>query len=137
MKAMPITALDVGDELPQVILSVSQELIRNFSAIAQDRNASHYDDQVARAHGFPGALVHGAIAISLALRVLTYNGSQRFADDDDLQLTFVAPVSPGDTLSGRARVTEVSGDKLMLEVWCENQRGEKVITGHAHRRKPR
>lgn len=31
----------------------------------------------------------------------------------------------------RDKVEEAGGIRLMLEVWCENQRGEKVVVGKA------
>lgn len=52
-----------------------------------------------------------------------------------LSFTFVKPVFAGDTLTCRGRVkdrtVEGAKDNLLLEVWCENQHGEKVTVGEA------
>jgi acyl dehydratase len=125
----------VGSELPAVALSITRELVSAFSTLAQDRNATHYDDAVARAQGFPAALAHGAIAASLALRVLTRNGTRPFRSGDDVQVVFVAPVPVGETLWGRARVIEVQDDCVGYDVWCENASGQKVIAGQARLRR--
>jgi len=120
-----------GTELPPVVLSLTPERIQAFSVLANDRNATHFDDQVARAQGFAGALVHGAITISVVLRTLTANGTCTLGVDDEIELTFVAPVSPNDTLTGRALVVAADHDAITLEVWCENQHHAKVLTGQA------
>jgi acyl dehydratase len=129
-----MTTLSIGGELPAVVLPVTPDVIRAFSALAKDRNATHYDDEIARAQGFAGALVHGALTMSVALRVLTGNGRRRFARDDDVSLTFLVPVSPGDTLTGRALVTATDPQTVTFDVWCENQDGAKVLAGQARLR---
>jgi acyl dehydratase len=52
-----------------------------------------------------------------------------------LDVRIRAPVFAGDkvTAKGRARTSAESGDGRLvsLDVWCENQRGEHVITGTA------
>lgn len=120
-----------GAELASVALALTPERIAAFSALANDRNATHYDDVAARAQGFAGALVHGAITISVALRTLTLNGTRPFRENDELAVSFLAPVSPGDTLTGRARVIDVTPTHARVDVWCENQHGVKVLAGKA------
>lgn len=121
----------VGTELPSITLALTPDRIRAFSALAEDRNASHYDDAVAKAQGFAGALVHGAVAISVIQRTLTGNGTRVFAPDDELALTFLLPVAPGDTLTGRARITAAAEARATFDVWCENQHGATVLAGTA------
>ncbi len=52
-----------------------------------------------------------------------------------LSVTFIGLVMPGDVVTPRAivreKVTEEGMGRLDLEVWVENQRGEKVIVGVA------
>jgi len=52
-----------------------------------------------------------------------------------MNLTFIAIVDPGDTLVPRAvvksRQAEDSGVGFVMDVWCENQHGEKVVVGTA------
>ena len=40
-------------------------------------------------------------------------------------------VRPGDVLTCKGTVREVDGDRATLDVWAENQDGEKVTTGEA------
>jgi acyl dehydratase len=52
-----------------------------------------------------------------------------------LALNFVGYVTPGDTVTARGVVADRSVEagrvRLSLEIWLENQRGEKVIVGKA------
>ncbi len=132
-----MTRRAIGSELPPVVVALTPERVRAFTALAGDRNATHYDDATARAQGFAGALVHGAVTISVILRTLTGDGTHRFAADDDLALTFLVPVAPGDTLTGRARVTETADAHTTYDVWCENQYRVRVLAGTARTRDTR
>ena len=50
-------------------------------------------------------------------------------------LTFIAIVDPGDRLLPKAivrsRHIEGSGVRFVMDVWCENQYGNKVVAGTA------
>ena len=50
-------------------------------------------------------------------------------------LKFVQVVEPGDTLVSKATVqskqSREAGTEFLLDVWCENQRGDKVVVGTA------
>src|SRR5438105_1007944 len=48
-----------------------------------------------------------------------------------LKVRFGAMVKPGDELTCRGVVREVRDGLAVLDVWAENQRGEKVTTGEA------
>jgi acyl dehydratase len=52
-----------------------------------------------------------------------------------MDLKFIAIVDVGDSLTAKAVVTskelEGSGTRFALEMWCENQRGDKVAVGTA------
>ena len=52
-----------------------------------------------------------------------------------MSLTFIAIVDPGDRLLPRAivrsRHIEGSGVRFVMDVWCENQHGNKVVVGTA------
>ena len=48
-----------------------------------------------------------------------------------LDVRIRAPVFAGDTITARGRVTDIVGNRALLDVSCENQRGEQVIAGTA------
>ena len=53
----------------------------------------------------------------------------------DLSLAYIRPIWPDDEIITRGVVREktAEGDavRILLDVWCENQHGEKVIAGNA------
>jgi acyl dehydratase len=48
-----------------------------------------------------------------------------------LRVRFQAMVFPGDTLYCRGALRERQDERQRLELWIDNQRGERVITGDA------
>jgi acyl dehydratase len=53
-----------------------------------------------------------------------------------LRCRFAGMVLPGDTVTCRGRITNVTDTAIDLEVWAENQRGEQVLSkGSARVRK--
>jgi acyl dehydratase len=50
-----------------------------------------------------------------------------------LDLRFIKPVVAGDTVTAKGKVTErqaeAKGTRVSLEVWCENQNGDKTAIG--------
>jgi acyl dehydratase len=52
-----------------------------------------------------------------------------------LRARFQAMVRPGDTLTCRGVLGERDGDRQHVEVWIDNQNGERVITGEAEVRR--
>ena len=97
---------------------VTKESVKKFSPGVN----IHTDQEFARKCGLPhifasGAMFEGQIASLLADKY----GNEWFTTGK-MSLKFIAPVNVGD------EITAFVKDK---EVWCENQRGEKVVIGNA------
>ncbi|MBA7655668.1 hypothetical protein ES703_63575 [subsurface metagenome] len=60
---------------------------------------------------------------------------ENWLTEGKMNLTFIGVVDPGDTLLPRAIVrskqAENSGGRFVMDVWCENQHGNKVVVGTA------
>jgi acyl dehydratase len=58
-----------------------------------------------------------------------------FVKGGTMSMTFVKPVYAGDRLTVRGVVKELrpesGGTRVVVEVWCQNQRGEKTAVGTA------
>ena len=58
-----------------------------------------------------------------------------FVTGGTISMTFIKPVYAGDRLTVRGVVTEVRSEngarRVVVEVWCENQHGEKTAVGTA------
>lgn len=121
----------VGEEIPPLSVPMTRELIRAFGEMADDRNPVHFDDAFAQSRGFPAAIAHGAIPASFLLRMLTAWLGAWPIERDDLAITFIGPTLVGDVVTARGVVEAVADDALVCDVWCENQRGQKLIAGKA------
>jgi acyl dehydratase len=101
----------------------------------EDEKNIHTDDEVARAAGLPAAIAAGVQFMSYVFEMLYRAYGFDSVPGTALDVRIRAPVFAGDTVTARGRVTGFetldSGDRVHLEVWCENQRGEHVIAGAA------
>ncbi|MGA2005741.1 MAG: MaoC family dehydratase [Terriglobales bacterium] len=124
--------LKIGDTATRTF-TVSDEVVRNFSELTEDRNPIHLDDHFARATRFGRRIAHGMIAASQisALIANTLPGPGTIYLSQSLQ--FVAPVLIGDVVTTRVTVISIKQGKPIatLETICENQKGEAVLKGEA------
>ncbi len=126
-------ATEVGTELTPISHRMTMEDMILFSDEG-DRNI-HTDDDVAQAAGLPAAVVAGVQMMAFIFEMLHQEYGIDSVPGTVLDVRFRAPVLAGDTVTANCRVTDNegqgNGQLLSLEVWCENQRGEQVITGTA------
>jgi acyl dehydratase len=107
--------------------------IELFTEISGDRNPLHYDLQAAKASRFGEIVVQGGV-ISAILNAVA---AERLPGPGTVFLNinwdFVAPVRPGDTITGRVEVTEVRTDKPITKLHTTVTRddGTVVLRGSA------
>ena len=124
----------VGDELPPLVKGpIAQIQLTRYAGASGDFNPIHQDEAFARAAGMGGVFAHGMLSMGFVAQAVTdWAGAGRVRK---LGVRFAALVRPGDTVTCRGRVMATSqkdGVNLVeLDVWAENQRGEKVVTGKA------
>lgn len=107
-----------------------------FAAQGWPKKNLHTDPEVARSVGLPTV---GASATQylghLVELMLDLFGEDWLKGGRIGQLKFIKLVADGDILTTRARVLarEQEGEavRYTLDVWCENQRGERVLIGQA------
>ena len=123
-----------GEPLPVVTKRVTQPQIDAYADASNDHNPIHINPDVARSVGLGGTIAHGMLSMAFAGQVLTdwltaAPGRGRLRR---LRVRFQAMVRPGDTLTckGVLRATEPDQPRL-ADVWIENQRGERILTGDA------
>jgi len=124
----------VGDALPPLVKGPLQQIqLTRYAGASLDFNPIHQDDEFARAAGMGGVFAHGMLSMGWVGQALTDwagAGSVR-----KLGVRFAALVRLKDTVTCTGRVIAKSEkDDLRLvelEVWAENQKGEKVVTGKA------
>jgi acyl dehydratase len=102
-----------------------------FARLSGDDNPIHLDDEAARAAGFTGVIVHGALVTSLISRLL----GTRLPGPGTIYLgqetRFRSPVYPGDRLTAHVEVVSVREDKpvIVLRTWIEA--ADTVVDGQA------
>ncbi len=119
-----------GEELaPLRKEPVTKVQLVKYAGAAGDYNLIHTDDDTARRMGLDGVIAHGMLSMGfLGQYVASLAGPARVRR---LKARFQAMVRPGDELTCRGVVREVEGGRALLDLWVENQRGERVTTGEA------
>jgi acyl dehydratase len=122
-------SVSVGEQVLGLSETISREQIKAYADASGDQNPIHQDDDIARQMGLPGVIAHGMLDFGLLARALTdwLGDPGRLRS---LRVRFSAMVQPGDTVSARGTVASVdeAAGTATLNVWVENQRGEKVLS---------
>ncbi len=101
-----------GDGEPDAELTyrVDEDQARRYAEASGDHNAFHLDDEVARAAGLPGIIVHGLCLMAFAGRAVLE--SQDVGDPAAVRrfaVRFSRPMAPGDSLTTRVRALDGNG----------------------------
>lgn len=123
--------IKVGDELTPVVKEITQEKINKYAEASQDFNPLHVDPEFAKKTMFGGTIAHGLLSLAYISQMMTNWVSKAWISGGELEVTFLAPVRPGDTITSKGRVIEKDEERrvVVCEVYCENQKGEKVVAG--------
>jgi acyl dehydratase len=126
--------VEVGTDVPPLVKAPIQQIqLTRYAGASGDFNPIHQDDEFARAAGMSGVFAHGMLSMGFVAQALTdWAGAGTVRK---LGVRFTGLVRLKDVVTCRGRVLgKSSKDDLNLvevEVWAENQRGEKVVTGRA------
>jgi len=124
----------VGDELPPLVKGPIQQIqLTRYAGASGDFNPIHQDDEFARAAGMGAVFAHGMLSMGFVGQAVTdWSGAGTVRK---LGVRFAALVRLKDVVTCRGRVVGKSSKDdvhlVELEVWAENQRAEKVVTGRA------
>ena len=132
-----MTAWPSGAPRPGDRASLSRRVeaadIRRFTDISGDRNPLHYDEAAARASRFGEIVVQGGVTSAILNAVV----AERLPGPGTVFLNvnwdFLAPVRPGDEITGAVEVLEVRDDKPIttLRTTVTRQDGTVVLRGTA------
>ena len=138
MRYAKVHAEDVqpGAEMPPLVKPPIQQIqLTRYAGASGDFNPIHQDDAFARAAGMGGVFAHGMLSMGFVAQSVTdWAGAGRVRK---IAVRFAALVRLGDVITCRGKVLEkrparTAGDhEVELELWAENQKGEKVVTGRA------
>jgi acyl dehydratase len=130
--ALRRSELEVGSVHQQVVVeNLTRTQIVQYAGASGDYNPLHSDEVFAtKVAGYPSVFAHGMLTMGLTGRMLTdYVGDGRLVRFGG---RFRAQVWPGDDLTAKAEITEITGDNLVeLVITTVNQDGAEVFTGTA------
>lgn len=127
-----IEELKVGDSA-EFSKTVSEADIYLFAGITGDFNPAHVDEEYARKTYFATRIAHGMLSAGFISTVL----GTRLPGPGTIymrqELTFLGAVKIGDTITAKAEVIEIDTAKgrVKLRTTCDNQQGQRVLTGEA------
>lgn len=127
--------VNVGDEIPRLVVGpiTIQDLVE-WCGAEEDYLNIHYDEAAAKAAGLPGCVIQGYFKCGMLGRMLTDWLGER-GTLKKIAVSYRGMDFPGDTLTCCGKVTNkyVQEDEnyIELEIWTENQRGEKTTPGTA------
>ena len=90
---------------------VTRRDIELFTEISGDRNPLHYDDEAAARSRFGGIVVQGGVSTAVLNAVVAEDLPGPGSVFLQLDLRFLAPVRPGDVITGTVTVTSARADK--------------------------
>ena len=111
----------------------SDEDVRNFARISNDKNPIHLNDEYAAQTRFKKRLVHGILTAGLISAVLGTKLPGEGSIYLSQNINFRAPVFIGDTITAKVTVIKLREDKpiITLETICKNQADVVVLEGEA------
>ena len=126
--------VNVGQELPPLVKGPIQQIqLTRYAGASGDFNPIHQDDEFAKAAGMGGVFGHGMLTMGFVAQAATdWAGA---GSVKKIGVRFQGLVRLKDVITCKGRVLGTSsknGTHLVdLELWAENQKGEKIVTGKA------
>jgi len=137
--------LGVGSELAGSVRVMTAERIQWYDSamlsaakgeLARVGTNIHTDDEYAKSQGLRAVIADGMISTNwLSSMMLTHFG-MNYLERGELRTKFIKPIFLGAVVSPRGRVQAVERREngalsYTLEVWCEDEKGEKLTVGDA------
>ena len=126
----------IGDEVTPLVKAMTQEAINLFEGSSGDSGPSQFtDEETARETlGTEGTVASGRMSLSFSIEMLRrYFGSDVFNHAGTVDLRFLRPVRPGDTITFSGKIIgldrEANGSRVSVEIKAENQRGDTTAVG--------
>ena len=126
----------MGDGIEPLVKHVTQEAINLFEGSAGRSGPSQFTDEATAREtlGTEGTVASGRMSLSFALEFLRRHfGSEVYNHSGMVDLRFLRPVRPGDTITFSGTITDVTreagGRRVSADVKMMNQRGDTAGVG--------
>jgi 3-hydroxybutyryl-CoA dehydratase len=127
-----IDQIKVGDSA-EFAKTVSETDVYLYAGITGDFNPAHVNESYAKGTFFKTRIAHGMLTAGFISAILANQLPGPGTIYLKQELSFLAPVRMGDTITGRVEVTEliVERNRVRLKTSCTNQDGVTVLDGEA------
>ncbi len=127
-----IKEMNVG-ERAEFSKTVSETDIYLYAGVTGDFNPAHINEQYAKSTFFKTRIAHGMLCAGFISAVMANRLPGPGCIYLKQELSFLAPVRIGDTITANAEVLELDHGKnrARLRTWCVNQDGVTVLNGEA------
>jgi acyl dehydratase len=141
MGEMNMRPLQPGDRLQTFPHKITQAQMIEFEHVVWDRGKnSHSDVEAAKADGLSRTIASGQNQMAIVHQMLEQNFGDAWVYGGKISLRYIRPVHEDDVLTPNGVVTEITEvdgkPRVMLEVWCQNQNGDKTSVGTASAGQP-
>lgn len=134
----------VGDEIKGPIRGITPERIEWYDSalmsacmneLRQVGSNIHTDEAFAKSEGFTGVNADGMISANWCSEMMVHEFGMDYVSNGELRTKFIKPVLMGVKLHVKGKVTAVEkkngGTLVTLDVWCEDEKGNKLVDGDA------
>ena len=126
-------AIGVGRELPALVKELAQRRIDVYSGVRP--RSIHTDEDWAHQKGFRTTLAQGMMSTAYVSEMMMRLLGAGFVKGGTMSMAFIKPVYAGDRLTVHGVVKELRPEagqtRVVVDVWCQNQHGEKTAVGTA------
>ena len=126
----------VGDEIPSLTKTMTQEAINLFEKSGGATGPSQFTDTETARHtlGTHSTVASGRMSLTFAIELLRrYFGADIYNRGGIVDLRFLRPVRPCDSITFTGKVTgitkEANGQRVSVEVSAKNQKGDTTAAG--------
>lgn len=125
-----IDQMQVGDAA-EFAKTVTETDIYLYAGITGDFNPAHVNEAYAKNTFFKTRIAHGMLTASFVSAIIANQLPGPGTIYMKQELSFLAPVRIGDTITARVEVLELLAEKnrVRLKTTCSNQDGVTVLTG--------
>ena len=127
---------NVGDQVPKLSKTMTQEAINLFEKSGGKTGRDEFTDaETARGVlGTSGTVASGRMSLTFGTELLRcYFGPDVYNRGGVVELRFLRPVRPGDTVTFTGKVTGITkvtnGGRVAVEVTATNQKGDVTAAG--------
>ena len=106
---------------------VTDRDIQMFAEVSTDHNPVHLDDEYAQETIFQGRIAHGMLTAGLISAVIGEQLPGHGTVYLKQNLTFMAPVRPGDRVEATVKVLEIDYAKRRVTLDCKCHVGDTVV----------